>query len=79
MSTDELKKLANWGMYRFDPKAKKNTDLGYSPAPVYKEPEPEPVIEKESLSSKFRARSNKPDSTVGSRSKSKRGPESPRS
>ena len=29
MNPDELKKLANWGMFRFDAKMKKSHDGGY--------------------------------------------------
>lgn len=64
MSTDELKKLANWGMYRFDARHKKPQDM----MAFKRETIPEVVErhdqDKESLSSRFRARSSRPDSAL---------------
>lgn len=62
MSNDELKKLANWGMYRYDQKLKRNNDGGYvvaAPVPVV-----EDIVAGDmgSLSSRFAQRAQRPPS-----------------
>ena len=66
MSTDELKKLANWGMYRFDTRAKKPHQdmMAFKRETVIPEVVAKHDHDKESLSSRFRARSSRPDSAL---------------